>query len=66
MENNDFKKVLIKNRTCYYFNHTVKLEDFDIDNILIDSKSYEKILIYDISLETLIDIRFKWVLDSIK
>ena len=66
MENNDFKKVLIKNRTCYYFNDTVKLEDFDIDNILIDSKSYEKILIYDISLETLIDIRFKWVLDSIK
>ena len=40
MENNKFKKVLIKNRTCYYFDDIIKLEDFDIDNILIDEKSY--------------------------
>ena len=37
------------------FDDTVKLEDFDIDNILIDCKSYENILIYDISVQTLID-----------
>ena len=37
------------------FDDTVKLEDFGIDNILIDYKSYENILIYDISVQTLID-----------
>ena len=36
MENNELKKVPIKNRTCYYFNGIIKLEDFDLDNILID------------------------------
>ena len=38
MENNEFKKVYIKSCTCYYFNNITKLEDFDIDNILIDKK----------------------------
>ena len=38
-------KVRIKNRTCYYFDDIIKLEDFDLDNILIDEKSYENILI---------------------
>ena len=28
---------------------TIKLEDFDIDNMLIDEKSHENILIYNIS-----------------
>ena len=55
MENNELKKVRIKNRTClHYFNEIIKLEDFDIDNILIDKKSHENILIYHISYETLI------------
>ena len=36
MENNDFKKVHIKNRTCYYFDDMIKLEVFDVDNILIE------------------------------
>ena len=47
-------KVRIKNRTCYYFDDIIKLEDFDIDNILVDEKSHETILIYDISHKTLI------------
>ena len=46
-------EVCIKNWTCYYFDDIIKLEDFDIDNILIDKKSYEDILIYDISYKTL-------------
>ena len=54
MENNELKNVLIKNRTCYYFDDIIKLKDFDIDNILIDKKSHENILIYDISYKTLI------------
>ena len=38
MENNEFKKVCIKNCMCYYFDDIVKLEDFDLNNILIDEK----------------------------
>ena len=55
MENSEFKEVCIKNRTCYYFDGLIKLEVFDLDNILIDKISYENILIYDISYKTLID-----------
>ena len=54
MENNEFKKFRIKNRMCYYFDDIIKLEDFDLDNILIDKKPHENILIYDISYITLI------------
>ena len=55
MGNNEFKKVPIKNWTCYYFDDIIKLEDFDLDNILIDKKSHKIFLIYDISYKTLID-----------
>ena len=48
------KKVHIKNRTCYYFDDIIKFEDFDFYNILIDEKSQENVLIYDISYKTLI------------
>ena len=37
-----------------YFDDIIKLEDFYFDNILIDQKSHESILIYYISYETLI------------
>ena len=47
MENNEFKTARIKNRTCYSFDDMIKLEDFDIGNILIDKKLDEYILIYD-------------------
>ena len=40
---------------CYYFDDIIKLEDFDLDNILIDKKPYENILIYNISCKALID-----------
>ena len=52
MEDNEFYKVRIKNRTCYYFDDIIKLEDFDLDNTLIDEKSLENIVIYDISHKT--------------
>ena len=55
MENNEFNKVRIKNRTCYYFDDIIKLEDFDLDKILIDEQSYENFVIYDISYKNLID-----------
>ena len=50
MENNEFKKIDIKNRTCYYFNDIIKIQDFDFNNILLDEKSCENILIYDVFL----------------
>ena len=49
MQNNELKKVLIKNHMCYYFDDVIKLEDFDLDIILIDEKSHKNILIYNIS-----------------
>ena len=40
MESNDkLKEIDIKKCTCYYFDNIIKIEDFDIDDILIDEKS---------------------------
>ena len=39
MESDNKLKVSVKNRTCCHFDNIIKLEDFDIDNILIDEKS---------------------------
>ena len=56
MDRNDkLKEIDIKNRTCYYFDHIIKIEKFNLDNILIDEKSYENILVYNISYKILID-----------
>ena len=37
--NNELKETDIKNRTCYYFNGIIKIEDFDFDKVLSDEKS---------------------------
>ena len=47
--NDELKQINIKNCACYYFDDILKIEDFDIDNILIDEKSYKNILVYNIS-----------------
>ena len=47
--NNELKEIDIKNRGGYYFNYIVKIEDFDFNNILLDKKLYENILIYDMA-----------------
>ena len=50
----------IKNRTCYYFDDILKIEDFfNFDNliILIDEKSYKNILVYNVLCKTLIDAK---------
>ena len=39
--NNQLKEIDIKNRMCYYFDDIIKIEDFNIDNISIDEKSYK-------------------------
>ena len=38
-----------------YFDDTTKVEDFNLNNVLIDEISHERILIYDIWYKTLID-----------
>ena len=49
MESNvELKEIDIKNRTCYYFDDIIKLEDFHFDNVLIDEKSSENLLVYKI------------------
>ena len=57
MENNELKKVSVKNHTCFYFDDIIKLQGFDLHNILIDKKSHENILIYDISYQTSICLK---------
>ena len=50
---NDLKEVNIKNRICHYSDGIIKTEGFGFDNVLIDEKSYENILFYDVSFKTL-------------
>ena len=53
MENNDeLKEINNKNCTCYYFDDKINTEDFNLDNNLIDEKSNENILIYNISCQS--------------
>ena len=49
MENkNEFNKINTKNRTCYYFDDIMEVEDINVDRILLDEKSFENILVYNI------------------
>ena len=51
---NNLKEINGKNCTYYYLDDIIKVEDFDFDNISLDEKSFENILIYEISYKTLI------------
>ena len=50
----DSNEINIKNRKCYYFDDIFKIEDVDFDNALIDEKSYENILVYNISYKCIV------------
>ena len=50
---NKLKESDVKYFTCYYFDDIIKTEDFD--KILIDEKSYENMVVYNILYEILID-----------
>ena len=39
---------------CYFLEDIIKIEDFDVNDILLDEKSYENILIYDVLYKSLI------------
>ena len=53
-KNNELELVRSKNRTRYYFDDLIKIKYFDFDDVLLDEKSYENILIYDVSFKALI------------
>ena len=55
--NNRLKEIGMKNCTCYHFDDIIKIEDFNLNNILIDEKSYENILVYSIWYKSLIDFK---------
>ena len=55
--NNEIKEIKIKNLMCYYFDEIMKIEDFNLDNILKDEKTYKNILVYNISYKPLIDAK---------
>ena len=55
--NNEIKEIKIKNLMCYYFDEIMKIEDFNLDNILKDEKTYKNILVYSISYKPLIDAK---------
>ena len=57
MKSNKFKDVDIKNRICYYFDHIINSNDFDLDNILLVEKSHETLSIYDVVCKTLYGAR---------
>ena len=48
MEKNDeLKETDTKNCTYFHFTDIIKIDNFDFDNVLLDEKAYEDILIYD-------------------
>ena len=53
MENNQLKKVIIKNCMLYYFNDWLKFKYFDSNIILFDENQYDNTLLYNISYKTL-------------
>ena len=51
---NNLKEINVKNRTCYYLDYIINIIIISIIyNISMDKKSYENILVYDISYKTL-------------
>ena len=56
-KNNELKKGGIKSCTCYYFGDIINVEDFSFNSILLDKKSYENILIYDVLYKNFIDAK---------
>ena len=52
------KEIDIKKRTYYFFDDIINIENFDLNNIKIDEKSYESILICYIGYVTIKDSNY--------
>ena len=58
MDSNDkLKEINIKNDMCYYFDDIIKIADFNLSKILLNERSLENILVYNILYKTLIDAK---------
>ena len=55
---NKVKDIDMKNRTYYFFNDVINIENFDLNNTKIDEKSYKNILIYYIGYMTIKDLKY--------
>ena len=55
--NNKLKEIATKNRTCYYFDGIININDLDLDTVLLDEKSFENILIYDVAYKVSYDAK---------
>ena len=51
----NIKEINIKNRTCYFFDDMISIEDFDLNLQKIDKKSYRNINFYYIGYITMKD-----------
>ena len=49
----NIKQIKIKNRTYYFFNDMINIEEFDSSLLKIDKKSYKNIGIYNIEYITI-------------
>ena len=47
MNSDNELKINIKNHACYHFEDIIKINDLNFENILIDEKPNETILIYN-------------------
>ena len=54
---NEFKKVNVKNCAYYYFDDIMEIEDINVDNILLDEKSYKNILLYNTVYKEFMDAK---------
>ena len=62
MDNNfESKEINIKWLIWYYFDDIIKFEDFNLDNILIDEKLYQNILVYNILDKILVGGSINWM-----
>ena len=64
MKNNQFKKIRNNYCTCYYFDVIINFKSFDFNNILLDDKLCQNILIYDIFYKTLIGTKYLRIMFS--
>ena len=52
------KDINVKNHIYYFFDDTINIKNFNLNNIKIDEKSYKNILIYYIGYLTIKDSKY--------
>ena len=63
--NDELKEIDLKIVRVIIISKTIKIENFNLGNILIDQKSYENILVYNISDKNLIPKPLRIRIDKI-